>query len=187
MLRSSGKPFYMHWNLPTGSPKRRTITSAKCTPLALPLNMWMTNTASDRRWHGNATPGVNMKYGLLKVERFESEPGTSKGGSRGESEPGPRYLQIWDSLRLAVWRTRLWQTFCVTGGGWREVLWGLCGGRLSGPGGTAWRWHAGHSEGASMFSPYMMLHVLFFLDLLWEVKGDRTGPPKWFSLCRSLQ
>lgn len=48
---------------------------------------------------------------------------------------------------------------------------GPCGGRLSGPGGTAWCWHAGHSEGASMFSPYMMLHVLFFLGLLWDVKG----------------
>ncbi len=47
---------------------------------------------------------------------------------------------------------------------------GPCGGRLSGPGGTARRWHAGHSEGASMFSTYTMLHVLFFLGLLWDVK-----------------
>lgn len=43
---------------------------------------------------------------------------------------------------------------------------GPCGGRLSGPGGTARRWHAGHSEGSSMFSPNMMLHVLFFLGVL---------------------
>lgn len=50
----------------------------------------------------------------------------------------------------------------------RGVGWG---GRLSGPGGSAWRWHAGHLESASKFSPYMMLHVLFFLDLLWDVKG----------------
>lgn len=48
---------------------------------------------------------------------------------------------------------------------------GPCRGRLSGPGGSAWRWHAGHSEGASMFSPYMMLHVLFFLGLLSGVEG----------------
>lgn len=48
---------------------------------------------------------------------------------------------------------------------------GPYGGRLSGPGGTAWRWHAGHLEGAAMFSPYMMLHVLFSLGLLWDVKG----------------
>lgn len=98
-------------------------------------------------------------------------------------------LDICRSETVSGWRSdgRDFDRHSVSPGGWREVLWGLCGGRLSGPGGTAWRWHAGHSEGASMFSPYMMLHVLFFLDLLWEVKGDRTGPPKWFSLCRSLQ
>lgn len=44
--------------------------------------------------------------------------------------------------------------------------------RLSEPGGMAWHWHSGHSERASMFSPYMMLHVLFFLDLLWDVKTE---------------
>lgn len=57
----------------------------------------------------------------------------------------------------------------VSGEGPRGAM-GPCGGRLSRPGGTARRWHAGHSEGASMFSPYMMLHVLFFLGLLWDVK-----------------
>lgn len=40
--------------------------------------------------------------------------------------------------------------------------------RLRGPGGMARHWHAGHSERASMFSPYMMLHVLFFLDLMQD-------------------
>lgn len=60
------------------------------------------------------------------------------------------------------------------GEGPRGVM-GPCRGRLSRPGGTARRWHAGHSEGASMFSPYMMLHVLFFLGLLWGVK--------WTELC----
>lgn len=43
-------------------------------------------------------------------------------------------------------------------------------GRLSGPGGTVWRWHAEHSGDPSMFSLYMILHVLFFLDLLLGVK-----------------
>lgn len=47
---------------------------------------------------------------------------------------------------------------------------GPCRSRLSGSGGMAWHWHAGHSERASMFSPYMMLHVLFFQDLLWDVE-----------------
>lgn len=45
---------------------------------------------------------------------------------------------------------------------------GPAGARLSGPGGTARRWHAGHSEGSSMFSPNMMLHVLFFLGVLQD-------------------
>lgn len=48
--------------------------------------------------------------------------------------------------------------------------------RLSGPGGMSWHWHAGHSEGASMFSPYMMLHVLFFVGLLCEVKWTELCP-----------
>lgn len=31
-----------------------------------------------------------------------------------------------------------------------------------------------------MFSPYMMLHVLFFLGLLWDVKGAELclSPPR---------
>lgn len=53
---------------------------------------------------------------------------------------------------------------------------GPCEGRLNEPGGTAWRWHAGHSEGASMFSPYMMLHVLFFLGLLQDVRRTELCP-----------
>lgn len=47
---------------------------------------------------------------------------------------------------------------------------GSCKSRLSGPGGMVWHCYVDHSERASMFSPYMMLHVLFFLDLLWDVK-----------------
>lgn len=48
-------------------------------------------------------------------------------------------------------------------------------GRLSGPGGIARRWHAEHSGDASMFSLYMILHVLFFLDLLLGVKWSEPG------------
>lgn len=35
-----------------------------------------------------------------------------------------------------------------------------------------------------MFSPYMMLHVLFFLDLLWDVKGAELclSPPVAFTM-----
>lgn len=50
-------------------------------------------------------------------------------------------------------------------------------GRLNGPGGTTRQRHAGHSEGTSMFRPYMMLHVLFFLGLLRDVTGAELPPP----------
>lgn len=60
---------------------------------------------------------------------------------------------------------------CQGEGGGDVCVMGPCRARLSGPGGMARRWHAGHSAGPSMFSPYMMLHVLFFLGLLWDVKG----------------
>lgn len=35
-----------------------------------------------------------------------------------------------------------------------------------------------------MFSPYMMLHVLFFLGLLWDVKGAELclSPPVAFTM-----
>lgn len=35
-----------------------------------------------------------------------------------------------------------------------------------------------------MFSPYMMLHVLFFLGLLWDVKGAELclPPPRAFTM-----
>lgn len=51
--------------------------------------------------------------------------------------------------------------------------------------GARWRWHAGHLEGAAMFSPYMMLHVLFFLGLLQDVRGPELSllsgccPSQW--------
>lgn len=62
---------------------------------------------------------------------------------------------------------------------------GPCRSRLNRPGGMAWQCYVGHSESASMFSPYMMLHVLFFLDLLWDVKKTDV-PPKWCSVCGLL-
>lgn len=58
----------------------------------------------------------------------------------------------------------------------KGARWGPVGGRLNGPGGMARRWHAWHSEGASMFSLYMMLHVLFFLGLLLDVKRTELCP-----------
>lgn len=50
---------------------------------------------------------------------------------------------------------------------------GGCWGRLSGPGGAVWSWHVKNSEDTSMFGPYMMLHVLFFLAVLWDITEDK--------------
>lgn len=56
------------------------------------------------------------------------------------------------------------------------------GGGLSGPGGSAWRWHAGRSQAAAMFSSYMMLHVLFSLGAQWRARGGFLSTSRPFRL-----
>lgn len=166
MLHSCRKPFYMHWNLPIESPKRPAITSLTVHLARRCLCEWGTWPPPARTQE--CYSGCEYEIQLLKVECANLSPGLLKVACVNPSRASLNAVCA-DLRWFAGWWTRLWQTFCVKGEG------GVLRRALQGQIERA-RWHGsalacGALGGCFYFSPYMILHVLFFLGLLWDVQG----------------
>ena len=86
MLCSGRKPFYMHWNLPTGGPKRRAITSLterRAPRWICEWGIWPPPTLTPE-----CCSGCEYEIQPLKVERVNLSPPWTSKGRACESEPG---------------------------------------------------------------------------------------------------